>query len=146
MKKKEEGIQSSFVWAEPNRHRLILGQVIYEIATWSFARHQHSILSSHRRCRWLLWKRLLDRRWEHGIGIRIGVWFLFCCCFLSLLLKEDESVGLVFDSCFVIAFWISWEKMRVCLFSRFVERRWELGFGEKIRACVFWVLFGELKS
>ena len=48
----------------------------------------------HRCCR-LLWKWLPERIRERGIGIRIGVWFLFCCCFLSLLLREDKSwVGL----------------------------------------------------
>ena len=90
MKKKEEGIQSSFVWAEPNYYRLILGQVIYEIATLSIG-HRHSVLPSHRSCRRLLWKQLPYRRWECGIGIRIGVWFLFCYCFLDFL-REDESV------------------------------------------------------
>ena len=44
-----------------------------------------------------------------GIGIRIGVWFLFCC-FLGLLLREDKSVGLGlglgFGSCFVIVLWV----------------------------------------
>ena len=52
-----------------------------------------SILPSHHNR--LLWKWLLERIWECGIGIRTGVWFLFCCCFLSLLLRGDKSwVGL----------------------------------------------------
>ena len=58
-----------------------------------------SILLSRCRCCRLLWKWLLERRWEHEIGIRTGVRLLFCCCFMGLLLREDESMNFCF--CFL---------------------------------------------
>ena len=72
-----------------------------------------SVLPSHRRrCCQLLWKWLLERRWERGIGIRIGVWFLFCCCFLGLLLREDESVSYCF--CFLGLFHVEKFSPQLC--------------------------------
>lgn len=82
------GVQSTFVGAEPRRHRLVLGQVIYEIATLSSAGHPLSVLphpnptrrwrlgaGARRGAIQLLRKRLSHRSWECGIGV--GVWVRF---------------------------------------------------------------------
>jgi hypothetical protein len=83
------GVQSTFVGVEPSRHRLVLGQVIYEIAALSSpGRHPLSALPhpnpSRRRpldagaCRGairLLRKRLSQRSWECRIGV--GIWVRF---------------------------------------------------------------------